>query len=119
MPCRTIEWLGIEWLGLTGQWRMLLAYKLRIRDKVTEMQRCKTTTRRNWEALVGLLNFACQIHSHLRVLLQPLTKVSLLAPSLERDKTRRLPTRLKTALEPWMGEEIWQHTPSFQLPNHR
>ena len=64
---------------------------------------------------MGLINFACQVHSHLRVYLQPLTVGATLASPQDRDVSRPIPPPLRRALQFWVDPRIWDYIPPFQI----
>ena len=114
VPQPVMQWLGIMWHGQTGHWCVPPLYQQQIATQAQAIVSQHTTTRRTWEALLGTLNFACQVHRHLRVHLQPLCKAHLLAPAAQRDKVVKLPEDLHDALLYWTTPLPWTHTPRFQ-----
>ena len=115
-PASTLEWLGIRWFGLTGQWQVKDTIREKISQEAVRLATASAVTRRQWEAFIGLVNFACQVHTHLRPLLQPLTRSGLVAPAYDRDAPRRLPATLKDALTPWQQSSVWKVIPYFRAP---
>ncbi|KAK8387644.1 hypothetical protein O3P69_018275 [Scylla paramamosain] len=72
-----------------------------------------TTSRREWERLLGALNFVTQILPRSRHLLQPLLKPQLLSTPANRDRKVPIPTRLRRALLPWLTQPLLQNTGPF------
>ena len=68
------------------------------------------------ERLVGVINFACQVHRFLRPLLQPLTAVGAIASAADRDAQVRLPQFFRAPLRFWAFLEPWRHVPWFHVP---
>ena len=114
-PQTHLQWLGVLWHPQTGHWQVSQDIRDRICASTAQLLSLGWTTRRSLEALVGLISFACQIHRHLRVYLQPLTRGTALAAPHERDIPHRIPDRLRQDLEFWRNPSIWQHVPQFQL----
>ena len=75
----------------TGHWQASQSIRDKILSSPRQLLHAGRITRRRLEALVGLINFACQVHSHLRVYLQPLTVGASLASPQARDVSRPIP----------------------------
>ena len=72
-----------------------------------------TQPRRQLERLVGVVNFACQVHRFLRPFLQPLTKGGTIARAAERDTPAPLPPPMRETLTFWTSPTPWLHVPRF------
>ena len=114
-PQTTLQWLGILWHPQTGHWQASQPIRDKIQSSTHQLLQRGRITRRRLEALVGLINFACQVHSHLRVYLQPLTVGSSLASPQDRDVSRPIPPTLRQALQFWVDPSIWEYVPPFQV----
>ena len=112
-PQEGLQWLGILWHPLTGHWQASSDICEKIVSTARRLLSADRVTRRQLEALAGVVNFACQVHRHLRVFLQPLTKGSLFASAFDRDVPRRLPPSLRQALQFWVDPSVWDHVPRF------
>ena len=73
-PSLAAVWLGVHWLPQSGHWHLPVDRQANIRDMALALLQAPTVTRRQLEWLVGLINFACQVHKYLRPFLQPLTR---------------------------------------------
>ena len=98
-PQTQLQWLGVLWHPQTGHWQASQAIRDRICASTAQLLSSGWVTRRCLKALVGLINFACQIHRHLRVYLEPLTKGSALARPQDRDVPHRIQPQLSQDLE--------------------
>ena len=114
-PQTSLQWLGILWHAQTGHWQASQAIRDKIQLSTHQLLQRGRITRRRLEALVGLINFACQVHSHLRVYLQPLTVGASLASPQDRDVSRPIPPSLRQALQFWTDPHIWDYVPPFQV----
>lgn len=115
-PTQVIDWLGISWMGKTGQWSVIKSMQQKITMESKSLLQAERVTRRQWESFLGTLNFACQIHSHLRPLFQPLSRTSCIASAENRDLKVILPNFLKIHLHKWCQENIWIEVPFFHSP---
>ena len=109
-----LTWLGILWHPLTGHWQTAPGTREKIVTTTKSLLEAGHIMRRQQEALVGLINFACQDHCHLRIQLQPLTRGSLVASTQDRDVPKHIQPRLQLALEVWTDLTLWTHIPQFQ-----
>ena len=116
-PTFELEWLGIMWRGQTGEWLMPQPKQQQINKLARRLLHSKTITRRQWEVLLGSINFACQVHSHLRPQFQTLSRVTAIADSSHRDKPVQLPIQLGEPLRFWTSRSIWEVIPQFAT-NH-
>ena len=66
-PSTEITWLGIMWLGQTGQWQLPLQEQQEIADQAYSLT-ALLVTRRRWEGLLRQMNFATQVHRTLKPL---------------------------------------------------
>ena len=114
-PQTSLQWLGILWHSQTGHWQASQSIRDKIQSSTHQLLQRGRITRRRLEALVGLINFACQVHSHLRVYLQPLTVGASLASPQDRDVSRPIPPTLRQALQFWVDPSIWVYVPPFQV----
>ena len=114
-PQTSLQWLGILWHSQTGQWQATQSIRDKIQSSTHQLLQQGRITRRRLEALVGLINFACQVHSHLRVYLQPLTVGASLASPQDRDVSRPISPTLRQALQFWTDPHIWDYVPPFQV----
>ena len=65
--------------------------------------------------MVGLLNFACQVHRFLRPYVQPLTRSNTLVRAAEQDRPVLLPPYMQDALRFWASPIPWRHVPRFHV----
>ena len=114
-PQTTLQWLGILWHSQTGHWQASQSIRDKIQLSTHQLLQRGRITRRRLKALVGLINFACQVHSHLRVYLQPLTVGASLSSPQDRDVSRPIPPTLRQALQFWADPSIWDYVPPFQV----
>ena len=114
-PQPTLQWLGILWHPQTGHWQASQDIRDKIQSSTRQLLHTYRITRRRLEALVGLINLTCQVHSHLRVYLQPLTVGATLASPQDRDVSRPIPPPLRRALQFWVDPRIWDYIPPFQI----
>ena len=85
-PTETAVRLGVQWLPQSGHWHLPLDGQSRIRQMALDLLASPRVTRRQLERIVGLLNFACQVHRFLRPCVQPLTRSNTLVRATERDR---------------------------------
>ena len=90
-PSPSAVWLGVHWLPQTGRWHLPVEGQEAIRRTALALLRAPLVTRRQLERLVGVINFACQVHRFLRPFLQPLTKGGTIAPSSRTRHTGAAP----------------------------
>ena len=88
-PQTTLQSLGILWHLQTGHWQASQNIREKIMSSTRQLLHTGRITRRRLEALVGFINFACQVHSQLRVYLQPLTVGASLASPQDSDFSPR------------------------------
>ena len=115
-PSTEITWLGVKWLGQTGQWQLPLQKQQEIADQAYSLLAAPLVTRRKWEGLLGQINFATQIHRNLKPLSNLLATVTLLAKARFRDTLVPLPTIFRSPLQTWTKLDIWKPTPYFRSP---
>ena len=112
-PSPSAVWLGVLWLPQTGRWHLPVEGQEAIRHAALALLRAPLVTRRQIERLVGVINFACQVHRFLRPFLQPLTKGGTIARAAERDTPAPLPPPMREALTFWTSPTPWLHVPRF------
>ena len=119
-PSPSAVWLGVHWLPQTGRWHLPVEGQEAIRRAALALLRAPLVTRRQIERLVGVINFACQVHRFLRPFLQPLTKGGTIARAAERDTPAPLPPPMREVLTFWTSPTPWLHVPRFHsdLPWH-
>ena len=114
-PSSSAVWLGVHWLPQTGHWHLPVERQANIRDMALALLQAPTVTRRQLERLVGLINFACQVHWYLRPFLQPLTCSCTFARVEERDRPSVLLPSMRDALLFWTSHTPWVHIPRFHV----
>ena len=112
-PSPSAVWLGVHWLPQTGRWHLPVAGQEAIRRTALVLLQPPLVTRRQIERLVGVINFACQVHRFQRPFLQPLTKGGTIARAAERDTPALLPPPMREALTFWTSPTPWLHVPRF------
>ena len=112
-PSPSAVLLGVHWLPQTGRWHLPVEGQEAIRRAALALLRAPLFTRRQMERLVGVINFACQVHCFLRPFLQPLTKGGTIARAAERDTPALLPPPMREALTFWTSPTPWLHVPRF------
>ena len=114
-PAESTVWLGIQWLPQSGHWHLPLDGQSRIRQMALDLLASPLVTRRQLERMVGLLNFACQVHRFLRPYVQPLTRSNTLVRAAERDRPVLLPQYMQDTLRFWASSIPWRHVPRFHV----
>ena len=112
-PSPSAVWLGVHWLPQTGHWHLPVEGQEAIRRTALALLQAPLVTRWQIERLVGVINFACQVHRFLRPFLQPLTKGGTIARAAERDTPTLLPPLMLEALTFWKSPTPWLHVPRF------
>ena len=112
-PSSSAVWLGVHWLPQTGHWHLPVEGQEAIRRTALTLLRAPLVTRRQIERLVGVINFACQVHRFLRPFLQPLAKGGTIARAADRDTPAPLPPPMREALTYWASQTPWLHVPQF------
>ena len=112
-PSLSAVWLGVHWLPQMGHWHLPVAGQKAIRRTALALLQAPLVTRRQIKRLVGVINFACQVHWFLRPFLQPLTKGGTIARAAERDTPTLLPPPMLEALTFWTSPIPWLHVPRF------
>ena len=115
-PSQEITWLGVNWLGKTGQWQLPKKKQEAIAEMTKTLLLAPVVTRRLWEELLGQLNFATQIHKNLRPYTKLLTPVTLISRAEKRDKLVQLPEVFQIPLQLWTETAIWNPPPYFHSP---
>ena len=113
IPLYDAEWLGVRWLSLEGRWGIPMQKQQEVRLLIHKFFGSHTCSRREWETLLGTLNFISHILSHSRHLLQPLLKPQLLGNPSSRDTQVPLPSHLRQALLPWLHPALLERTEPF------
>lgn len=113
VPTQDAIWLGVRWITDQGLWGIPISKQEELRDLLHRFSVAPTTSRREWERLLGALNFVTQILPRSRHLLQPLLKPQLLSTPANRDRKVPIPTRLRRALLPWLTQPLLQNTEPF------
>ena len=114
-PAETAVWLGVQWLPQSGHWHLPLDGQSRIRQIALDLLASPRVTLRQLERMVGLLNFACQVHQFLRPYVQPLTRSNTLVRATERERPVLLPPYMQDVLRFWASPVPWRHVPSFHV----
>ena len=112
-PSPSAVWLGVHWLPQTGHWHLPVEGQEAIRRTALALLRAPLVTRRQIERLVGVVNFACQVHRFLLPFLQPLAKGGTIARAADRDTPAPLPPPMREALTFWTSPTPWLHVPRF------
>ena len=82
----TAVWLGVQWLPQSGDWHLPLDGQSLNRQMALDLLASPRVTRRQLERMVGLLNFACQVHRFLLPYIQSLTRSNTLVRATEWDR---------------------------------
>ncbi|KAK3866533.1 hypothetical protein Pcinc_027946 [Petrolisthes cinctipes] len=81
-PSTDVEWLGIRWFPLLGCWALLEDKQMSILLSIRHVLSLKQVSRRQWEHILGKLNFATQILRHNQPLLRSLLRPQILSNHL-------------------------------------
>ena len=114
-PAESTVWLWIQWLPQSGHWHLPLDEQSRIRQMALDFLASPRVTCRQLERMVGLLNFACQIHRFLRPYVQPLTRSNTLVQATEQDRPILLPPYMQDAFRFWASPVPWHHVLRFHV----
>ncbi|KAK3864315.1 hypothetical protein Pcinc_029992 [Petrolisthes cinctipes] len=108
-----VEWLGIRWFPLLGRWALPEDKQMSILSSIRHVLSLKQVSRRQWEHILGKLNFATQILRHNQPLLQPLLRPKILSNHLHGDALKPLPPSLAKHLLPWLHPRALSISPHF------
>lgn len=102
-PTQKICWLGIEWDTINSSLSLAPDNALRTLRSVRRAYFSHTFSRRQWEGLLGCLNFAAPALPLGRLKHRRLTQeVNRNIPLLPRDLPRPVPPALHSLLRPWL-----------------
>lgn len=112
-PSSDLTWLGVRWLPLEGRWGLPQEKINSIITQVSSLLRSGQASQRQWEQLVGKLNFVSQILRDMQPLLQPLFAPACFAHAKDRDEIVALPPQLLNHLHPWRDIDRLEATPLY------
>ena len=115
-PASSLAWLGIVWDGREGTWCPSPSLLERITSRSQSLASAQTSTRRQWEALCGLVAFAAQVNRRARHYMHPTTNLALFDHAVARDQRVRIHPLLLSSLKPWLRVQDWLRPERFFTP---
>ena len=116
-PSQQLKWLGIMWDTSTASLSLAPDNALKTRRQVCRAYFSATFSRRQWESLLGTLNFAAPALPLGRLKHRRLTReVNLAVPILPRDRQRDIPSNLHKLLRPWLRKGSLEKTVPWLPP---
>ena len=115
-PVSSLAWLGIVWNGREGTWCPNSSLLERIASRSQALSLASTSTRRQWEALCGLIAFAAQVNRRARHLMHHTANLSLFDHAVDRDQRVKVHPLLLASLKPWLEVQDWLRPEKFFTP---
>ena len=112
-PSSDLTWLGVRWLPREGRWGMPQDKVETIISLISSILSSRQASRKQWESLLGKLNFIAQVLRGMQPFLQPLFAPTCLARLVNRDEVVNLPPQLLSHLHPWLDENRLRETPLY------
>lgn len=106
-PTQRLCWLGMEWDTSLARVRLSQENASKTRRRIFRAFVSKSMTRRQWEGLLGALNFAAEVVPLGRLRHRRLVReVNAAIPVLPRDLLRPVPRFLSNLLLPWLHTNV-------------
>ena len=115
-PVSSLAWLGIVWDGREGTWCPNPSLLERIASRSQSLSLASTSTRRQWEALCGLIAFAAQVNRRARHLMHHTANLALFDHAVDRDLQVEVHPLLLASLKPWLEIQDWLRPEKFFTP---
>ncbi|MEL6802184.1 MAG: reverse transcriptase domain-containing protein [Bacteroidota bacterium] len=115
-PVSSLSWLGIVWDGRVGTWCPNPSLLERISSRSLKLSTAPLSTRRQWEALCGLVAFAAQVNRRARHYMHQTTQLTLFDHAVDRDQRVKIHPLLLSSLKPWLRVKDWLRPESFFIP---
>ena len=117
VPTTSLTFLGLNWDTVRKTVALSSENRLRCHQKVFRALSTRTMSRRNWESIIGSLNFASEVipFSRIRVRRLLLEGRSVFSDK-ERDLQIHFPKRLKHLLRWWMMTDRLSETAPWTPP---
>ena len=115
-PVSSLAWLGIVWDGREGTWCPNPSLVERIASRSLALFKAASGTRRQWEALCGLIAFAAQVNRRARHYMHPTSNLTLFEHVVDRDQWVRFHPLLLESLKPWLRVQDWLRPERFHNP---
>ncbi|MPC62796.1 hypothetical protein E2C01_056887 [Portunus trituberculatus] len=108
-PTQTLIWLGMEWDTARAWVRLSPENASKIHRQLFRASMSRTMTRRQWEAILGSLNFAAEVCPLGRIRHRRLVReVNSAIPIYPRDSLQQVPGHLTKLLQPWLADRCLQ-----------
>ncbi|XP_076030869.1 uncharacterized protein LOC143019053 [Oratosquilla oratoria] len=119
-PTQKLHWLGIEWDTINASLSLAPDNALRTLRCVRRAFFSQTFSRRQWEGLLGCLNFAAPALPLGRLKHRRLTReVNRSIPLFPRDLPRPVPSTLHSLLRPWLRPGVLRQSVPWSPPPPR
>ena len=116
VPSQQLDWLGIRWDTVSATLSLSPDNRLRSLSHLRRALFSRTLSRRQWESLLGVLNFAAPTFPLGRLMHRRLSlEVNTAVPARLRDLQRPVPRPLHRLLGLWLQRAPWK-TPVPWLP---
>ncbi|MPC72877.1 hypothetical protein E2C01_067190 [Portunus trituberculatus] len=116
-PTQRLRWLGMKWDTSRAMVRLSPENADKIRRRVFRASASRLMTRRQWESLLGVLNFADEVCPLGRIRHRRLAlEVNLVIPVRPQDLLHPVPRHLAAALRPWLDSSALRQWVPWQPP---